>query len=500
MKYFRDIHFGYKTIHIGFLLLGVFAAALVFIFFDFGIEKENTELMAAIAVLVSVWWITEAIPLSATALVPLVLFPTLGILSGEATASAYVNSTIFLFMGGFIIAIAMEKWNLHKRIALNLISLFGTNPSRIILGFMIAAAFISMWISNTATAVMLLPIGLAILYKIEDEFGKKKTKTFSISLMLGIAYACSIGGIATLIGTPPNLVFQRVYSITFPNEPQILFGQWMIYGVPLSFVMLIIAWFIITKIIYPTKKDIAIDVNVIREERKKLGKMSYEEKTVLIVFILTAVLWIFRKKIEIGSFVLPGWSDLLPVPNFIDDGTVAITMGLILFIIPTRSEKTEESAILDIGAFRKIPWEIILLFGGGFALADGFVKTGLSDFIGSKFQGLAGVHPMIIILAICLTITFLTELTSNTATSQIVLPILAALAVELKIEPMLLMIPATISASMAFMMPVATPPNAIVFGSERLKVHQMAKSGFWLNIIGAMLITLFSYFLIDTIF
>ncbi len=228
--------------------------------------------------------------------------------------------------------------------------------------------------------------------------------------------------------------------------------------------------------------------------------MSYEEKTVLIVFILTAVLWIFRKKIEIGSFVLPGWSDLLPVPNFIDDGTVAITMGLILFIIPTRSEKTEESAILDIGAFRKIPWEIILLFGGGFALADGFVKTGLSDFIGSKFQGLAGVHPMIIILAICLTITFLTELTSNTATSQIVLPILAALAVELKIEPMLLMIPATISASMAFMMPVATPPNAIVFGSERLKVHQMAKSGFWLNIIGAMLITLFSYFLIDTIF
>ena len=498
MKLLDKFQLGKRTINLGFLILGVVAAIVTLLVLN--LEDKNTELMAAISVLVSIWWITEAVPLAATALVPLIAFPLLGILSGDATAKSYINSTIFLFMGGFIIAIAMEKWNLHKRIALSLISIFGTKPSRIILGFMIAAAFISMWISNTATAVMLLPIGLAILYKLENQFGPEKTRTFSIALMLGIAYACSVGGIATLIGTPPNLVFQRIYSITFPDKPEILFGQWMIYGVPLSAIMLIIVWFLLTKVIYKPQSDLIIDINIIRDEKKKLGHTSYEERVVLFVFVITAVLWIFRKTIDTGLFTIPGWSDLLPTPGFIDDGTVAIAMSLLLFIIPTKATDSESPAILELDSFRQIPWEIILLFGGGFALAKGFVETGLSDLIGSQFKGLAGVHPLFIIFFVCITITFLTELTSNTATSQIVLPILASLSIELGLNPMLLMVPAAISASMAFMMPVATPPNAIVFGSGRLKVVNMAKIGFWLNLIGAILISSFSYLIIEYVF
>ncbi len=476
------------------LFLGILACILFSLFVDFGEAHQGAKLVASVAVLMSVWWITEAIPLASTALVPLVLFPFLGLLSAEQTAKAYMNSTIFLFMGGFIIAIAMEKWNLHKRIALNLISVFGKSPAKIVMGFMAAGGFISMWISNTATAVMILPIGLAILYKLEDEFGADKTKKFSIALMLGIAYSCSIGGVATLIGTPPNLVFQRIYAITFPQDKQILFGDWMKFGVPLALVMLIIVWFLITQVVYRSDKSLSVDSEIIKSEKKKLGGMSFEEKAIAFVFVLTSLLWIFRVQLDLGFVKVPGWSQIFPKSKLIDDGSVAITMGLILFLIPVKSKEREELFLLDSSAIRKIPWEIILLFGGGFALADGFVKSGLSELIGNQFSGLKDFPLIFVIASICLIITFLTELTSNTATAQIVLPVLASLALELNINPFLLMIPATFSCSMAFMMPVATPPNAIVFGSQRLRVLDMAKPGFIINLIGVVVITACIYF------
>lgn len=479
------------------IFLGIISAFSIVLFFDFGAEFYNAKLIAAVAALMSIWWITEAVPLSVTSLVPLVLFPLTGAVSGKQTSEAYINSTIFLFMGGFFIAIAMEKWNLHKRIALNVISIFGTSPAKIVLGFMCAAGFISMWISNTATAVMILPIGLAILYKMEDEFGKERTSKFAIALMLGIAYSCSIGGIGTLIGTPPNLVFQRVYKIYFPNNPEILFGSWMKFAVPIMITMMILVWLLLTKVLFRLPKDLIMNAKIIRTEKDKLGIMSLEEKIISLIFVTASLLWIFRVELDLGFMKIPGWSKIFPKPDFIDDGTIAMTMAFLLFLIPVQNKSAEENFILDFSAIKKIPWDIILLFGGGFALAEGFVSSGLSKLIGAQFVALKGVDVVILIAIICFTLTFLTELTSNTATAQIVLPILASLSVELNINPILLMIPATLSASFAFMLPVGTPPNAIVFSSRRLKIADMAKAGLIVNFLGIAVVTFFiwSFFL-----
>lgn len=472
------------------IFLAIIISLLFYLFAEFPAEYQTAKTVATVAILMSVLWMTEAIPISATSLIPLILFPLTGTISGKQAAEAYMNSTIFLFLGGFIIAIAMEKWNLHKRIALNVINLFGNTPSLIILGFMIAAAFISMWISNTATAVMLLPIGIAIITKMELSFGKEHTKTFSVALMLGIAYACSIGGISTLIGTPPNLVFQRIYKISFPDQPEMLFGDWMKFALPISITMLGICWALLTKIIYPPDKRLILDKNLIKNEKELLGKMSFEEKAVALVFITTSILWIFRVELDLGIVSIPGWSALFPKSDFIDDGTVAITMGFLLFLIPAKSN-TENKFLLNAESIKAIPWDIILLFGGGFALADGFVASQLSKLIGAQFASLQGIHIFLIIIAVSCVMTFLTELTSNTATAQILLPILAALAIQLEVNPYLLMIPATISASFAFMLPVGTPPNAIVFSSHRVKIYEMSKAGIFLNIIGIIVTSLF---------
>lgn len=475
------------------VFLGIMFALGIVLFADFGAEYHNAKLVAAVAVLMSFFWITEAVPLAVTSLIPLILFPLTGVISGSQVSGSYINSTIFLFMGGFIIAIAMEKWNLHKRIALNVINVFGKSPAKIVLGFMCAAGFISMWISNTATAVMILPIGLAILVKMEEEFGKEKISKFAKSLLLGIAYSCSIGGIGTLIGTPPNLVFQRVYKISFPNNPEILFGDWMKFAIPIMITMMFFVWFFLTKILFRSPKDLIIDENVIRSEKEKLGSMSYEEKIVLVLFITTSILWIFRVRLDLGFITIPGWSNLFSKSDFIDDGTVAITMAFLLFLIPVKNKTNDGNFILNRDAISKIPWDIILLFGGGFALAEGFVSSGLSKLIGAQFTALKGVNIIILIAVVSFVLTFLTELTSNTATAQILLPILASLSVELNISPLLLMIPATISASFAFMLPVGTPPNAVVFTSRQLKISDMAKAGVLINFVGIAVVTFFVY-------
>jgi sodium-dependent dicarboxylate transporter 2/3/5 len=337
---------------------------------------------------------------------------------------------------------------------------------------------------------MMVPIGLAIILEMESDFGVESTHAFSVGIMLGIAYACSVGGIATLVGTPPNLSLARIFEITFPDAPPLVFGQWMVMALPIALLLLVISWLLITKVFYRVPGHVTVERSLVEEQAKALGPMSYEEKAVLVVFGLTAALWVFRLPLQLGVVTIPGWSQLLPFPDLIDDGTVAIAMASLLFLIPTRTPHAPAPTLAGKGIIARLPWDIVLLFGGGFALAHGFQSTGLSILIGNTFAGLAGVPPFVMILTICLSITFLTEMTSNTATTEMILPILASVAVATGMHPLLLMVPATLSGSCAFMMPVATPPNAIVFGSERVRIPEMAKIGFVLNLIGALVITL----------
>jgi sodium-dependent dicarboxylate transporter 2/3/5 len=463
------------------------------------LDPENPEVnrMAAVALLMATWWITDAIPLAATALLPLLLYPLLGVMSAKETAPVYINSIIFLFVGGFLIALAMERWNLHRRIALSIISLVGSRPSRLVLGFMVATAFLSMWISNTATSIMMLTIGLAVIKQAEDAFDTDKTRNLSLALLLGIAYSASIGGLATLVGTPPNLALTRIFGLSFPAAEaagcEIAFGQWMLFGVPLMLVMLGVVWLLLTKFLFRSSKNLTLDPETIQKERRELGRISYEEILIAIVFASTALLWIFRKKLEIGTLVIPGWSDVLPTGRYIDDGTIAIGMAIILFCIPSRSKKGDEPnnhrTLLDSSVFAKLPWHIILLFGGGFALASGFKSSGLSEWIGQHFEGMGGVPEWLLIGTVAGGITFLTELTSNTATTEMILPILASIASAAKIHPIILMVPATVAASCAFMMPVATPPNAIVFASGRIRIIDMVKAGLIINLVSILVIT-----------
>ncbi len=476
--------------------IGLFLGPLLFILLlltNPAPENPMASRMAAVATLMAVWWISDAIPLAATSLLPVILFPLTGIMSGKSTAPIYINSTIFLFIGGFIIAIAMEKWRLHKRIALWIIRLIGGSPSTIILGFMAASAFLSMWISNTATAVMMVPIGLAIISRMEANFGEEASHDFAVALMLGIAYACSMGGIATLVGTPPNLSFARIFEITFPEAEPVTFGQWLFMALPITIIMTGVIWLILTKLYFRFPAHLKTDRRLVQDEYRDLGPIGFEEKCIMAVFIGAAFLWVFRKEINIGAVTIPGWSGLLPYPSLIDDGTVAIFMSLLLFIIPSKDRSKEGFAIIDVRVFKEIPWHIVLLFGGGFALAKGFQVTGLSEIIGSKFKDLAGTSPYLMITLTCSSITFLTELTSNTATTEMILPILASVSVAMKTNPLLLMIPATLSASCAFMMPVATPPNAIVFGSGKIRIIDMVKAGIFINLLGILAIGIIFY-------
>ncbi len=490
---------------------GFWAGPLLFFLVLFFVELDPThsadERMAAVAVLMAVWWITDAIPMAATSLLPLVLFPVFGVMNGKELAPIYMNYVIFLFLGGFLIALAMERWNLHRRIALTIVRALGSDPPRLVLGFMLATAFLSMWISNTATAIMMLAIGLAVIRQTEETFGKEKTATLSVALLLGIAYSASIGGIATLVGTPPNLALVRLFDLSFPAATEagyhISFGQWMLFALPLSLSLLAVTWVILTKICFRSSRELILDPALIAEEHRRLGRMRFEEKVILAVFVTTALLWIFRADLNLGSVRIVGWTSLLPFGEFFDDGTIAVMMALLLFMIPCRPREGEESehrTLLDAAVFAKIPWHIILLFGGGFALAKGFQTSGLSDWVGAQFVGLENAPLPMLVGAICTVITFLTEFTSNTATTEMVLPLLAAVATATGIHPLVLMIPAAISASCAFMLPVATPPNAIIFASGHIRIGQMVKVGILLNLAAVVLTTTVFLLLGPTVF
>lgn len=478
--------------------IGISAGLIVFILISvFGnLQPGHPEVTytLATALLMAILWITEAVPLAVTSLIPVVLFPMMGIMNGKDVSTTYFNHVIFLFIGGFLIALAMQKWNVHKRIALKILMLTGISHGRILLGLMLATAFLSMWISNTATAMMMVPILISIIQKLEEFMDKKDIKKYAIGLLLGVAYSASIGGIATLVGTPPNLSFTRIFQIMFPEAPEITFAQWFFFALPVSIIFFIIVWSYLMILYRPKKKSKnAIGIDTFKKQYAELGKVTLQERIILIDFILLAFLWLTRSEITIGSFIIPGWSSLLPEPSYINDGTVAIMMSVILFFIP--AGKSSKKKLMDWETASKIPWNIVLLFGGGFALASGFKESGLSIWFGEQLQFVSAYHPILVIATICFMMTFLTELTSNTATTEMLLPILAGLATAVEINPLLFMLPATLSGSMAFMLPVATPPNAIIFGTGKLGIWDMAKTGFILNILGVIVITLATWFL-----
>ncbi len=446
-----------------------------------GMTPEGLR-VAAVTVLMAVWWVTEAIPVPATALLPVVLFPLLGVLSGSEVTRAYGNHLIYLFLGGFLIAVTMERWNLHHRIALHTIRVVGVTPRRIVLGFMLATAFLSMWISNTATTMMMVTIAMAVLREVEHEIDHRPGELwFGTTLMLGICYAASIGGVATLIGTPPNVIFAGVLEKTYGIS--ISFTDWMGFALPLSMVMLTLAWLYLTRMLCPdTKTHLPGGGEFIGRQLAGLGPMSRQEKQVAVVFATVALLWILRGLYQPAGLAM------------VKDSTIAIAGALLLFLIPVNLKKRE--FLLDWKTAVTIPWDIIILFGGGFALARGFSESGLTRWLAEQLSVLQGVDTLLVIAAVVLLVIFLTEVTSNTATASLLLPVMGALATAIDVSPFGLMVAAVIAASFAFMLPVATPPNAIVFSSRCVSIMQMARAGFLLNLVGVVVITGFVYWLL----
>jgi sodium-dependent dicarboxylate transporter 2/3/5 len=465
--------------------IGLIAGAIVFVLVisipppdGLSVEAWRT---AAVALLMATWWMTEALPIQATALVPLVFFPLLGVLDAEEVSAPYANQMIFLFMGGFFIAVTMQKWGLHKRIALAIMSKVGTSPTRLILGFMIATAFLSMWISNTATVAMMLPIGLAVgeMFRPLDQKGPYE---FGIALMLGVAYAASIGGVATLIGTPPNAALAGAANELL--DIQIGFVQWMGVGLPFTIIMLPLTWWLLTRVLYPPGNISGDAADLISQERSALGRMSRGEKLTALVFTLTALAWVLRQEKNFGSVTIPGLDTWLP---FVNDSTIAMLAAVVLFVLPVNWRQGE--FVLDWQTARRIPWGILVLFGGGLSLARAMDRSGLAEWIGTGVGALQAVPTIVIIAAVVTLVVFLTELTSNIATTNMAMPVMAGAAVGLDIPPLMLMATAALAASMAFMLPVATPPNAIVFGSGYLTVPQMCRAGIVLNLIAIVAIT-----------
>ena len=464
------------------LYLGPAVFFLTLLFYNPSGLNDPSKAVLASTLWIAIWWITEALPITVTALLPIVLFPLTGGMDLTLTSAAYGHKFIFLIMGGFIIAIAIEKWNLHKRIALNIIYFIGTDVKKIILGFMVATAFLSMWISNTATSVMMLPIGIVIIKQLSEHpmSDSAENLNFGKALMLSIAYSASIGGIATLIGTPPNMVMAGIVSQTYGYE--ISFLEWFVFGFPVMIFLLFVCWFYLTRWAFSFKQNrFPGGIEEILRLRNELGKVSYEQIVVAVVFALAGICWISR------SFVL---QKFFPT---IDDTIIAIFFSLLLF---TLNSKNKDEKILKWEEAVKMPWGILLLFGGGMSLAKAFESSGLAIWIGNQLNVLGSFDLIVLLILLVATINFLTEVTSNLATTAMLLPVLAPIALEFDLHPFVLMTAAAIAASCAFMLPVATPPNAVVFGSGYLRIPDMVRKGFFLNLISIFTIVLMVYFLL----
>lgn len=439
--------------------------------------------VAIIAVWMAVWWITEAIPIAATALMPILVLPLAGVSPIREAAAPYANPTIYLFLGGFIIAFAMEKSRLHRRIALNVLKRVGVKPSSIVWGFLLASAFLSMWVSNTATTLMMLPIGLSVL-KMHGDAKGPDADAFRLALVLAIAYGCNIGGVGTLIGTPPNAIMAGYLIETY--QIQVGFAQWMLIGLPVVAVCLPLTHLILTRWVFRLATDpLPGGESAIHDEVSGLGRMSVAERLVTFIFLLTATLWVTQPLL------------VTHIPAISDTG-IAIFGALLCFILPIDLRTGERVLVWE--DTRGLPWDVLLIFGGGLSLAAAIEKSGLATWLGMLFTGLQGVPVLLIILVAVMTIIFFTEVTSNTATAAAFIPVLATVALALGLSPMMLVVPATIAASYAFMMPVGTPPNAIVYASGYVTLPQMAKAGLWLNVVLGIAITVITTALIGLVF
>jgi len=463
------------------------AGPVIFALILFLGENESAQIkMIAIASWMLIWWVTSAIPIGVTALLPIVLFPILDILTLRETTVNYSNPVIYLFFGGFVLGLAIEKWELHRRIALNIMKLAGERPSRIILGGMLATALLSMWISNTATTVMMLPIGMSVVKLLKDKFEDSETyRNFALTLMLGIAYAANIGGITTIIGTPPNLVLAGIVEES--GLEALSFANWLFFALPLVMILFSIVYLVNIKIIYPIKiKELPGIRNLISNELSQLGKLQIGEKRVLIVMLVTALLWIFRSQItKYEAF------------SAVSDTGIAIAASIALFMIPAG---LKQLPLLEWKDTKRLPWDILLLFGGGISLAKGLEVTNIVGALGTWISANTVAAPFIIILVICGFAVFLTEIMSNVALVAVFIPVSFVIAQFFGLHELKLAIPLTIGASCAFMFPISTPPNAIVFSSGHIKMSEMARSGIILNVLSIIIISIYSYFVQDYFF
>lgn len=444
---------------------------------------------AAIGVLMAVWWATEAIPIAATAMVPLVLFPLFDIANMSEAAAPFANKVIYLFLGGFVVALAMQRWNLHRRIALSILQRVGGSGRSLIGGFMLASALLSMWVMNTSTTMMLLPIAVSVVGVIHDSvhgLSKSQKSDFQFALLLGVAYGSTIGGIATLVGTAPNAMMAAFVLENYGTE--IDFARWMLVGLPLSAVMLPLSWFVLTHVVFKVEFSTSGSGRILLMQLKDdMGPISVPEKRIAVVFVLMAFAWIFRPLIAKATGL-----------HGLDDSGIAIAGMLAMFLIP--SGKAEDPMMLRWSDVEKLPWSILLLFGGGLSLAAAVSNTGLAAWIGTSLTAISALPVAFVIISIVLLIIFLTELTSNIATTATFMPVVGAIAIESGVDPIVLLVPVTMAASCAFMLPVATPPNAIVFGSGLLAIPRMAKAGLALNILGVGLVTLVALLIVPHVF
>lgn len=476
--------------------LGPIVGVLVALLLPSSLAFEGRAVAGA-AIWMAIWWMTEAVPIPVTSLLPLVLFPLFGMGTMEQVASPYANSVVFLVMGGVILGLATEKSQLHLRVALLTIRTVGTKPAQIVLGLMLASAFISAWVSNTATAVIMVPIASSILQLVRNVDARAAGAKFSAALLLGVAYGVTIGSTATLIGQPPMALMKAYLLENHGFDMQ--FGQWMLVGVPWAVVMLVIAWLVLTKLVFRAEVDeIPGGAAMIRRELADLGPMTTPERRVALIFLLAIFFWVavpFIADIQAVAAALP-WL------GSINDTQVAIAAAIACFIVPgrRRSEDPSQAALLQWSAAKEIPWGLLLLFGGGLSLSAMFTATGFSKWLGVQVGGLGGVPPWVILLIVVIVGLALTELTSNTATAAAFFPIFGAVAVGLGMDPIFMTIAVTLAVCSAYMLPVATPSNAVAFGSGDVSIKQMVRAGIWLNLVSVFLIMLVMYTLVPLVF
>ena len=455
---------------------------------------DEARRMLAVAAIMAVWWVSEALPIAVTSLLPLVLLPVLGITNAAGAAAPYANHLVYLFLGGFMIAQAMQRWNLHRRLALRIVLAVGSSPRRLVFGFMAASAFLSMWVSNTATTAMMMPIGVAVIREVSDAVHGPERQPragafpFAVCLMLGCAYGASIGGFSTLIGTPPN-----VFLAGFLEEElgiRITFARWLLFALPLTLLFLPATWFWLTRVAFPIRiRDIPGGSAPVRAAYERLGPLSTPEKRLALLFGGTALLWMFR----------PMWTAVAPTGEFITDSTIAMAATVLCFIVPAGGRAAGER-ILNWEWGAKIPWDVLLLIGGGFSLANGLEVSGLSLVLGDRLAGASTLPTPLFLVLVVLFVILLTEFASNLASTAMILPILAAVSAGAGMPPLMLLVPATVAASCAFMLPAATPPNAIVFGTGHFTIPQMVRAGVGVNLIGAVLASLFAVFWVPVVF